>query len=153
MTTSAGDPLAITEPTTSTETDDGPEPKFSCLEAFVTGYLAPALARKATSRRTWCPTWWAHPEAVLRLWAVWQAWEAFYAQGGVGPSSWWVYHLDHHLARLFDAEIGPFSLCRDGHSEAAQPLPCEPAPPDVGPIVVGSPEAGAAEPADREGSP
>ncbi|MGH9090846.1 MAG: DUF4913 domain-containing protein [Acidimicrobiales bacterium] len=113
------------------------EKQFASLEAFVAGYLSPLLARKATPRRVWCSKWWAHPEAVLRLWSLWQAWEVFFAEGGAGPSSWWVYHLDHHLMVLFDGEAGPFALCRDGHTNAAQPLPTDPAPAGAGPIIVG----------------
>ena len=113
------------------EEDEGPY--FGSLEGFVAGYLAPTICRKPI-RRSWCPRWWAHPEAVLRLMALWQAWEAFRVEGGVGLSSWWVYHADHHLAFLFDPEMGPFAGCRDEHQDLAG-LDCEPVPTDLAPAL------------------
>ncbi|HVX23327.1 MAG TPA: DUF4913 domain-containing protein [Acidimicrobiales bacterium] len=111
------------------EDDEEPGPYFGSLEGFVAGYLAQTLCRKPI-RRAWCPRWWAHPEAVLRLMALWQAWEAFRVEGGTGLSSWWVYHADHHLAFLFDPETGPFAGCRDEHQDLAG-LDCEPMPDDL----------------------
>lgn len=52
----------------------------------------------------WCSQWWAHPEAIKRLKALYEEWLA--RQAGGGMSSWWVDHFDRHAAVLF-AKNGP----------------------------------------------
>jgi hypothetical protein len=63
------------------------EPRFENLVAWVAGYFAPTFGRlgrnSATSR--WCSRWWDHPEAVLRLDALWCSWEADEATPGSRP--------------------------------------------------------------------
>jgi Domain of unknown function (DUF4913) len=99
---------------------------YPTVEAWVTDYLAPIIQRPTTGR-FWCPSWWTHPEAVWRLTALWQAWEALTTDGQTGPSSWWLHHLDPHLRFLFDRS-GPFAGCRGGHTDL-DPLPVTPRPP------------------------
>jgi hypothetical protein len=106
--------------------DEGTADVYPFLQEFVERHLAPLLARP--SARCWCACWWAHPEAVDRLRALWRAWEVL-QRDDVGLSSWWVYHLDPHLRVLFD-QSGPFAACRDGHTEKLQPLPTVPVPPE-----------------------
>nr|WP_232234197.1 DUF4913 domain-containing protein [Micromonospora chokoriensis] len=49
------------------------------MEAFVGDYLAHVVERRLafgpTSENNWCLRWWAHPEAISRLYALWRAWE------------------------------------------------------------------------------
>ena len=111
--------------TTSPPTNNQPadkeefEPLYDNVEAWVDAVYTTTFARLARAR--WCPQWWAHPEAVLRLTALWQSWELARAQPG-GFADW--------LARLFDpinqrliAEDGPFSACTKERHTAATPWP------------------------------
>ena len=43
----------------------------------MTGYFLPMFRRPLGGEFRWCPQWWAHPEAVSRLTALWRSWEAF----------------------------------------------------------------------------
>ncbi|MFF3571003.1 DUF4913 domain-containing protein [Nocardia jiangxiensis] len=46
---------------------------------FVENYLSFVYARQVKDRSdtVWCTEWWRHPEAVIRLEALWRAWEYF----------------------------------------------------------------------------
>ncbi|MFD3593656.1 DUF4913 domain-containing protein [Nocardia sp. NPDC058640] len=96
---------------------------------FVKEYLSKVYSRQVTdiSDTVWCPEWWRHTEAVIRLDAVWQTWEHFRLQGGPGISVWFLNHADRHMAMLFDPR-GPFKYCsvRNGHKEMLDPLPQDP---------------------------
>jgi hypothetical protein len=85
------------------------------------------------NERYWCPQWWAHPEAVNRLSALYAA----YGQAVTDDtmSAWWVQHWDSH-ARVLFSHNGPFENCQTRHtfydrSEEYQPrLLTESPPPD-----------------------
>jgi hypothetical protein len=109
----------------SQDVADEPVDVYPSLQAFVERHLAPLLARPGA--RCWCASWWAHPEAVDRLRALWRSWEVLQRDDGVGLSSWWVYHLDPHARVLLDPS-GPFGACRDGHTDKLRPLPTLPIP-------------------------
>jgi hypothetical protein len=134
----AGTPAAEPTPAEPEPAADGggqPEPAFRNVEAFVGHYLAHVVERRiavgATAGLYWCPRWWAHPEAISRLYALWRAWETLrVSDPQTGMSIWWRDHLDPHLNAL-TSEYGPFGRCRpDKHTEP-KPLPVEPAPPEV----------------------
>ena len=97
-----------------------PQPVYPSLDAWVEDWLASAGRRMLRNSVKWCPSWWAHPEAVARLGALWAAWEVAYAEGGGSMSQWWVYHFDSHWPALSDAQ-GPFAGCDPDR-------PCVPAP-------------------------
>jgi hypothetical protein len=132
----AGQPEPASDSAKSSPVDDGgPEPVFGNVDAFVRGYLAPMVERRvaegATAGLYWCPRWWAHPEAISRLYALWRAWESLrVADPQTGMSIWWRDHLDPHLRALTDA-YGPFGRCGPGKHTEPKPLPVEPAPPEV----------------------
>lgn len=108
------------------EPEELPE-RFVDLEDFMVHFFLLVIERKLGPSRVWCPRWWAHPEAVNRLWALWRSYEAFRAQGGSALTSWWVYHVDSQLPQLLD-EHGPFARCRKGHERGLRPLGHEPVP-------------------------
>lgn len=116
--------------------DPAAGPLFTDVDSFVRNYLAPVVERKLTigsmSGTNWCPEWWRHPEAITRLYALWRAWETLrVGDPDTGMSIWWRDHFDPHFAQL-TGEIGPFARCSpDRGHEPTQPLPVEPAPPDV----------------------
>lgn len=117
--------------------DDGATPgdRFGAVEEFVNGYLALVVCRRlGQGTALWCPEWWRHREAVVRLHAVWRAFEHLTRDPDVGMSTWWLYHADPHLRALTDPDSGPFALCDpvDGHaSYPLPPLPVRAAPPRV----------------------
>ncbi|WP_223840499.1 DUF4913 domain-containing protein [Saccharopolyspora pogona] len=104
------------------------EPMFANVEAWVTQWLAPMIRRPLTGDTTWCPQWWQHPEAILRLEALWRAWEFLRTDGTVGMSVFVRDHLDPHLNFLMNRELSPLSKCRKGHQGQEDQLPVEPAP-------------------------
>jgi hypothetical protein len=75
------------------------------------------FARLAAGHRArWCTSWDAHPEAVIRLTALWHTWESAMAAGpGADPDwaqvdDWLRVRLDHHIGYLLDQD-GPFAGC------------------------------------------
>ncbi len=94
------------------------QPRFENLMAWAAGYFAPTFGRLARSSAAsaWCARWWEHPEAVLRLDALWCTWEVAAAEGG-DLSQWIRLNLDPNLGR---------QQRRSGVSEQ-DPRPCRPA--------------------------
>ncbi|MGW2204004.1 DUF4913 domain-containing protein [Streptomyces sp. NPDC001774] len=121
--------------------DDGEEAEFYYADVFVfvTEYLSPMVRRRVNgSSATWCPRWWAHPEAGARLAALWLAWEQLRQEPGAAMSTWWLHHADPHLRVLMDPDMGPFAACspKDGHTAYPfDPLPVEPYDESQDPLV------------------
>ncbi|WP_439678996.1 DUF4913 domain-containing protein [Embleya sp. MST-111070] len=117
--------------------DEEPEPEFvfESVDAFVVEYLAKVIERRLNrSSLMWCSGWWRHPEAVIRLTAIWRAFEYLRHDAALGMSNWWLQHADPHLRVLMDPEMGPFVACdpREGHTERPlAELPLEPSPPEM----------------------
>lgn len=109
-----------------------PELLYPNLIAFVTEWLVPMYRRSMENREyAWCPQWWRHPEAVLRLSALWRGFEELRRQPGAAMSAWIRDHLDHHLPLLMDADRGPLKGCTTAKGHASRPL--EQMPLDVAP--------------------
>ena len=131
--TDAGAPTGTADPPEPPA--ETPEPVFTDVDAFVRDYLALVVERRIATGPTaglnWCPRWWAHPEAISRLYALWRTWETLrISDSQTGMSTWWRDHLDPHLASL-TSEYGPFARCRTDKHTDPKPLPVEPAPPEV----------------------
>lgn len=111
--------------------DEAPELHYPDVGAFVSASLATTYRREVDGReRTWCPRWWAHAEAVVRLEALWRAWEHLRLEPALGMSIWLRDHADPHMAVLMDP-AGPFAGCTTARGHAVEPLaplPLEPAP-------------------------
>jgi hypothetical protein len=101
--------------------DDIPEPVFGTVEDWVDGYFRPMFRRPLGGEYRWCRRWWAHPEAVSRLTALWRSWEVFRLEPASGISDWYRDHLDHHLPILAGPR-GPFFQCspEGGHLDHPQ---------------------------------
>jgi len=87
-----------------------PSPVYPNVEAFVVGFLAPTIARKLVAGGrglTWCPQWWMHAEAIARLMALWEAWEALRLDGGTAMGTWWRDHCGPQLGVLRIQGIHP----------------------------------------------
>lgn len=100
---------------------------------FVREIIVPTFRRQVGDNAPyrWSARWWNNPEAVLRLSALWRAWEALRLDPGTGLSVWIRDHADYHLSVLFDPD-GPFKRS-DDRSTLDQPLPYEPTPPGLCP--------------------
>ena len=105
---------------------------YASVEDWVGRYLL-VMYRRAVSGTgtTWCPQWWRHPEAVVRLEALWRAWEYLRKDPTTGMSVWLRDHCDPHMMQLLSAD-GPFKGCKpkqhSGHP--TEPLPCDRSPDD-----------------------
>lgn len=110
--------------------DDGPPPLvYGSVDEFVREYLCHMYKRTLDSRnRRWAAEWWAYDEAVVRLEALWRAWEHLRQEPGLGMSTWWLEHADPHMAALFHQD-GPFRAAPELSTSRGDPLPYTP-PPD-----------------------
>lgn len=101
---------------------------FASVDEFVREMIVPIFRRKVGDRSPfrWSAEWWRHPEAVLRLEALWRAWEHLRLDPATGMSVWLRDHADHHLPLLF-SDYGPFGRSSD-ESAIGDPLPYEPPP-------------------------
>ncbi|MEE6289300.1 DUF4913 domain-containing protein [Georgenia sp. MJ173] len=82
---------------------------YGSVDEFVREYLRHVYRRRINGReRVWAARWWEHDEAVIRLEALWRAWEHLRQDPATGMSVWWRDHADHHMAVLMDPD-GPFA--------------------------------------------
>ncbi len=69
---------------------------------------------------------------MIRLEALWRAWEHLRQDPSTGMSVWWRNHADHHMAVLMDPDgpfagaEGPTNMCKRG-----EPLPYVAPPPGM----------------------
>ncbi len=115
------------EAQTATPVADVPEPVYTALEDWLTGYFLPMFRRTLGGEYRWCHQWWQHGEAISRLTCLWHAWEVLRLQPGTGIATWYRDHLDHQLPILMGAR-GPFYQCsetahREPHQADAAPAP------------------------------
>jgi hypothetical protein len=107
---------------------------YGSLVQFVENYLSLLYRRQVTDTTdtVWCRAWWMHQEAVIRLNALWRAWEHYRRYPGTGLSTWFIEHADLQMAVLFDPR-GPFRYCsaRQGHKDLLGPLTVEPVIPEM----------------------
>ncbi|MEU7822970.1 DUF4913 domain-containing protein [Catellatospora sp. NPDC049133] len=105
------------------------EPAYSNVGAWMVEWLLPTVERRyAEGSRSgiyWCPRWWAHPEALQRIYSLWREWEK--ARLDDAMSVWWRDHLDPHLAVL-GGENGAFVRCSPERHYEPSRLPAEPLP-------------------------
>ncbi|MDF9878465.1 DUF4913 domain-containing protein [Cellulosimicrobium cellulans] len=91
--------------------DGAPTLYYGSVDEFVREYLRHAYRRHIAGRgehRVWAAEWWKYDEAVIRLEALWRAWEHLRQDPATGMSVWWRDHADHHMAVLLDPQNGPF---------------------------------------------
>jgi hypothetical protein len=99
-----------------------PELVYSNAVEFFADLLAQSYVREVNEGATfaWCPEWYKHPEALVRMEAIWRAWEHLRLEPALGVSTWWLTHADPHMRVLMDKE-GPFKKCAyDGHKTPAR---------------------------------
>lgn len=124
---SAGTP-AVVAPSLGSDDGDQAEPLFPTVEAWVAGHFAPIYRRALGGEYRWCARWWLHPEAIIRLTALWHSWEVMRLQPGTGIAAWLRDHLDHQLPVLL-GRSGPFAACTETeHDELPEARLCDPPP-------------------------
>ncbi len=101
---------------------------YASVDEFVREYLVNVYRRRVGPRgsRRWSAEWWRNAEAIIRLEALWRAWEHLRLDGATGMSVWLRDHADPHMAMLFDPD-GPFAGS-DDENRAGAPLPYAPPP-------------------------
>ena len=100
---------------------------FATATEWVEQFLVSIYTRPTPGQYRWCPLWWAHPEAVIRLEALWRSWEVARLGGPASMSLWHRDHLDHHLPILM-GQAGPFAACNLTRHIDNTPLPTTPPP-------------------------
>lgn len=127
------------------EQEEQPEPElvFGSTAQWVENFLLPMyrrnMAPNGAGSLNWCPQWWQHAEAIIRLEALWRAWEHLRLDGKTGMSVFMKDHLDHHMPVLMDGS-GPFDGCSQerghlGPPDGLKPFPVTPAPLELFPDV------------------
>jgi len=101
--------------------DDPAELCFPDLWSFVRDFFAPTFGRPVGGTTRWCPHWYEHVEAVLRMEALWRSFESLRLDTQTGIATWLRDYVDHALPQLTSA-TGPFARCGSGH-EPDKPLP------------------------------
>lgn len=116
------------DPTPPADQEDLPEPAYFSVQDWVTEHFLPIYRRPLGGEFRWCPQWWRHAEAITRLTALWESWEAMRLQPGTGIANWLRDHLDHQLPILL-GRGGAFAQCsEDEHIDPASPQPSRPRP-------------------------
>ncbi|MBT1003965.1 DUF4913 domain-containing protein [Paenarthrobacter sp. DKR-5] len=115
------------EPGGGAGSDAGSEPErklvYPNAVEFFSDLLAPSYVRDVNEGAAfaWCPEWYKHPEALIRMEAIWRAWEHLRLEPALGISVWYLNHADPHMRALMDTE-GPFKKCAyDGHKSPRGP--------------------------------
>lgn len=108
-----------------------PEPglRYRSVDEFVRHLVIPVFRRNVGPRaeHRWSARWWESAEAIMRLEAMWRAWEALRNDPATGISGWLRDHADHHMTILLSPS-GPFARSQD-EAKTTDPLPYSP-PPD-----------------------
>lgn len=103
-----------------------PQLYFGSVDEFVRDYLRVVYRRRIDGRqRCWAGRWWEYDEALIRLEALWRAWEHLRLDPAMGISAWFRDHADHHMRALMDPD-GPFALANEGVENTCrkgEPLP------------------------------
>lgn len=101
---------------------------YRSVDEFVRGLIVPVFRRNVGPRTEarWSARWWESAEAIMRLEAMWRAWEALRHEPAVGISNWLRDHADHHMSVLLSPH-GPFARSLD-EAKASDPLPYSPPP-------------------------
>ena len=109
--------------------DDVLEPLCPDVQTWVEHVYAPVFIRRITPTQRWCPSWWAHAEAIVRLTALWRSWEAARASAEEAAMADWLRGSLDQLNPVLLAPDGPFSSCTPDRHTDPTPMPLHPAPP------------------------
>jgi len=128
---------SVDETSTQVETETQ-ELFYGSVDDFVANFLIHAYKRPVNGRTSvWAAQWWKFDEAIMRLEALWRAWEHLRLDASLGMSTWWRDHADHHMDVLLHPD-GPFASVvgeRENSCKPGEPLPYEAPPPGLFPDV------------------
>ena len=112
-----------------------PELYYRSVDEFVRNLVIPVFRRNVGPRAEarWAARWWESAEAIMRLEAMWRAWEALRHDPATGISHWLRDHADHHMTILM-SPTGPFARSQD-EAKTTDPLPYTPPPEGLFPPV------------------
>lgn len=125
----ASGPASADGPSTPGPGDGRTGPVCSDLESWVHEVLAQVVRRRLGGHLTWCPEWYRHAEAIMRLMAMWEEWERAVEDSTM--SNWWLDHCDPHMAVLMSRDNGPFMACTEKEHRPLGPLPLAPRNPQM----------------------
>ena len=112
----AEEPTGEAKPAEAAPDEAVPTLYYGSVDEFVREHLRNVYRRRINGQRTvWAARWWEYDEAVIRLEALWRAWEHLRLDAATGMSVWWRDHADHHMAVLLDPD-GPFMGVNLGYS-------------------------------------
>jgi hypothetical protein len=120
--------------------DEEPSLYYGSVDEFVREYLVKNYRRRIDGQRAaWAADWWNYPEAVIRLDALWRAWEHLRLDPTTGMSVWFRDHAEHHMSVLLDPQ-GPFAAAGAGENrvnfnDKGAELPYTPPPEGLYPDV------------------
>lgn len=94
------------------------------LLAFVDRELMPYFDREVHHNYRnyiWCPKWWLHTEAIMRLNLLWDAWEGANLSKKADAKIAWLINYAHPIVEKLLAPSGPFRSCAGdkGHDPRA----------------------------------
>lgn len=108
-----------------------PARRYETLDQFVNEFLVSALWVDLSGQdRIWCPEWWRHTAAVMRLDALHRAFESMRLDPGAGLSVWILHHADPQMTVLTSPQ-GPLKGCsvdRGHDADRDRVIPVIPAP-------------------------
>lgn len=116
---------------------EGQATYFTDLPDFVENYLTVVFEQELGQTRTWCPRWWEHDGAAMRLHALWMSWEQLRVQEPTLGMAMWLASYADPIMNVLLSPTGPFNRCsvERGHSEHRPHenglLPYEAAPVDL----------------------
>jgi hypothetical protein len=93
-----------------TEAAVTPLPAFGSIDDWVEQYFLVVFTRPVGGNIRWCARWRDHAEAVLRLEALWRAWETLRLDPNFGMATWLTNFLDPQMAVLMSSQ-GTFGNC------------------------------------------
>jgi hypothetical protein len=118
----------MTAPDEEEDIGEPQPPMFADVETWVEAVYSTTYIRAKAADIKWCSRWWSHPEAIVRLTALWQTWEvAQISQDPAAMADWIRTYLDWLNPPLLSA-VGPFNECNWTRHNQPQPMPTEPVP-------------------------
>ena len=107
--------------------DSAATPAFKSLQEFVTWICETYRRPVDGSRHVWTGEWWKSAEVVLRMDALWKAYETLRLDPGTGLSVWWRDHLDYHMSVMLSTDGPLYDYTEESlmtRADYNQPLPC-----------------------------
>ena len=116
--------VSVEEPSNAPEPEDQPPLFYGNVDQFVREVVVTTFRRRVgpQAKHRWAADWYRNAEAVMRLDAMWRAWE--HARHEAAGMAEWLHDVaDLQMTILLDPE-GPFRSAQDSNGPD-EPLPYE----------------------------